>query len=251
MLTEERYEKIIRYLEQHRTATISALSRELGISESTVRRDLQALDEKKCIVKVRGGATAIGDERFDFSEPSVEVKEDVYCDEKDAIARYAAETIRKNDFVFIDAGTTTERMIDYITENTATYVTNGFNHAKKLAKKNFTVYLVGGRIKQTTEAVIGAEAVDSVLKYNFVKCYLGTNGISLSAGFTTPDPDEAAVKEAAVQKSYITYILADHSKFGQISSVTFAPLEKACLVTDRVDDARYKEKCVLKEVLDD
>ena len=60
MLTEERYEKIIRYLEQHRTATISALSRELGISESTVRRDLQALDEKKCIVKVRGGATAIG-----------------------------------------------------------------------------------------------------------------------------------------------------------------------------------------------
>lgn len=93
---------------------------------------------------------------------------------------------RKNDFVFIDAGTTTERMIDYITESTATYVTNGFNHAKKLAKKNFTVYLVGGRIKQTTEAVIGAEAVDSILKYNFVKCYLGTNGISLSAGFTTP-----------------------------------------------------------------
>lgn len=65
------------------------------------------------------------------------------------------------------------------------------------------------------------------------------------------DPDEAAVKEAAVQKSYITYILADHSKFGQISSVTFAPLEKACLITDRASDARYKEKCVLKEVLSD
>ena len=96
---------------------------------------------------------------------------------------------------------------------------------------------------------VKGEAVDSILKYNFVKCYLGTNGISLSAGFTTPDPDEAAVKEAAVQKSYITYILADHSKFGQISSVTFAPLEKACLITDRASDARYKEKCVLKEVL--
>lgn len=249
MLTEARYEKIIQYLQKHRTATIAALSTELGISESTVRRDLQVLDEKKYIVKVRGGATVVGDERFDFSEPTVEAKEDVFRSEKDAIARYAAETIRKNDFIFIDAGTTTERMIDYITESTATYVTNGFNHAKKLAKKNFKVYLVGGRIKPTTEAVIGAEAVSAVLKYNFVKCYLGANGISLTAGCSTPDPDEAAVKEAAVKKSYVTYILADHSKFGQISSVTFAPLEKTCLITDRIEDTRYQDKCVVKEVL--
>lgn len=75
------------------------LSEEIGISESTVRRDLQALDEKKYIVKVRGGATAVGSERFDFSEPSVEAKEDKFREEKDAIAKYAAETIRKNDFV--------------------------------------------------------------------------------------------------------------------------------------------------------
>ena len=249
MLTEERYEKIIKYLEKHQTATIATLSEELGISESTVRRDLQALDEKNCIIKVRGGATVIGDERFDFSDASVEAKEIKFRDEKDSIAKYAAGTIRKNDFVFIDAGTTTERMIDYITETSATYVTNGFNHAKKLAKKNFTVYLVGGRIKPTTEAVIGAEAVNAILKYNFVKCYLGTNGISLSAGFTTPDPDEAAVKEAAFRKSYVTYVLADHSKFGQISSCTFAPSEKACIITDRVEDARYKETCIIKEIL--
>lgn len=251
MLAEERYEKIIKYLEKHRTATIAVLSEEIGISESTVRRDLQALDEKKYIVKVRGGATAVGSERFDFSEPSVEAKEDKFREEKDAIAKYAAETIRKNDFVFIDAGTTTERMIDYITEDTATYVTNGFNHARKLAAKNFNVYLVGGRIKTTTEAIIGAEAVGAILKYNFVKCYLGTNGISLSAGFTTPDPDEAAVKDAAFRKSYVCYILADHSKFGQISSCTFAPSEKACIITDRFDDPRYKEKCIIKEVYND
>ena len=134
MLTEERYGKILNLVKEYKTVTVAQLTEELNASESTIRRDLNTLASKGKIIKVHGGATII-DDSFDFSEHPVETKEKLFSEEKTLIAKYAASTIKKNDFVFIDAGTTTEKMIDFITEMGATYVTNGFTHAKKLAKK--------------------------------------------------------------------------------------------------------------------
>lgn len=247
MLTEERYDKILEYLNKYKNATVAELSENLGVSESTIRRDLNSLSSIKKIKKVHGGATVLN-ERLVFSELSGG-KERLFTDEKNTIAQYAASTIRPNDFIFIDAGSTTYKMIDYITENTATYITNGFNHARKLAERNLKVYIIGGRLKAATETVIGTECVETLKKYNFTKCYMGTNGISLSAGFTTPNTDEANVKKAAVEQSYVTYILADHSKFNKVSSVTFAPAEKACIITDYLPDKKFIEKCIIKEII--
>lgn len=247
MLTEERYREILKCVNENTTVTVSQLVKALGASESTIRRDLNSLDEMGKLVKIHGGATAL-EHGFSFEEHPVEVKEKQHAAEKEAIAKYAASTLRKDDFVFIDAGTTTEKMIDYITQPGVTFVTNGFTHARKLARRGFRVFLTGGQIKASTEAVIGADAVQALAKYNFTKCYLGTNGISPASGFTTPDTDEASVKTAAAQHSYITYVLADHSKFDKISSVTFAPLNNACIITDTSVNDKYREQCVIKEV---
>lgn len=248
MLTEERYAKILESVNEHKTVTVAMLTESLNVSESTIRRDLNTLASKGKIIKVHGGAM-IADDSFDFSEHPVETKEKLFAEEKTKIAKYAAATIRKNDFVFIDAGTTTEKMIDFITETSATYVTNGFSHAKKLAKKQLKVYIVGGQLKSSTEAVIGTECVDALKKFNFTKCFMGTNGISLKAGLTTPDIDEANVKSTVIKNSYVAYVLADHSKFNQVSSVTFGEADKVCIITDLVPDGKYKEKCVIKEVV--
>lgn len=248
MLTEERFGKILNLLNEYKTVTVSHLTKELNVSEATIRRDLNTLASKGKIIKVHGGAMVI-DDSFDFSEHPVETKEKMFAEEKTKIAEYAASTIKKNDFVFIDAGTTTEKMIDFITEMGATYVTNGFTHAKKLAKKQLKVYIVGGQLKASTEAVIGTECVNALKKFNFTKCFMGTNGISLSAGLTTPDIDEANVKSTAIKNSYMAYVLADHSKFNQVSSVTFCETDKVCIITDSVPDGKYKEKCVIKEVI--
>lgn len=248
MLSEERYGKILDCLNKHKTVTVAQLVDELGVSESTIRRDLIYLDSVNKIIKVHGGATVIND-NYDFTERPVEAKQKLFAEEKDAIAKYAASTIRKGDFVFLDAGTTTEKMIDYITETTAVFVTNGFSHAKRLAHRGFKVYLIGGEIKATTEAIVGAECVEQLRKYNFVKAYLGTNGISVSNGFTTPDPEEASVKRTVAQHSYMTYILADHSKFDQVSPITFCTLENACIITDKVSNETYLEHSVIKEVM--
>ena len=249
MLTEERYNRILKCLNEEKTVSVARLVEELNVSESTIRRDLNYLAGMNRIIKVHGGATAIS-ENYDFGERNVETKQKLFSEEKEKIARYAAGLIRENDFIFIDAGTTTEKLIDFIQEPTATFVTNGFIHAKKLAYRGFKVYLLGGEIKAATEAVVGSECIEQLRKYNFHKCYLGTNGISMTKGFTTPDPDEAGVKRAAAEHSYIPFILADHSKFNQTAPVTFYAADKACIITDRVPDKdqAFLKICTIKEV---
>lgn len=246
MLTEERYKIILQYLAENGSVTVTELTERLSSSESTVRRDLNTLDAMGKLVKVHGGATAI-DANFSYIEHSIETKEKLYVDEKNQIAKYAAQTICKDDFIFIDAGTTTEKMIDFITEHNITVVTNGFSHAKKLAMRGFRVFILGGQIKTATESVVGTESLAAIEKYNFTKCFLGVNGICVNSGFTTPDIDEANIKRAVAQRSHIAYVLADHSKFDKISSVSFSPLSKACIITDKLPDEKFKAHCIIHE----
>lgn len=104
------------------------------------------------------------------------------------------------------------------------FVTNAITHAKKLAQKGCIVYILGGEFKTVTEAIVGEEAVSSVEKYNFTKGFWGANGISVQRGFSTPELKEALVKKRSMENCRECYILADDSKFNQISSVTFAPV---------------------------
>ena len=184
-------------------------------------------------------------------EQDVEAKSKLFNEEKIAIARYAASLVEDGDFVFLDAGTTTGYMIDFLPEKNVTFVTNAFVHAKRLAQRGFTVYIPAGEIKLTTEAIVGAECVNSLQSYNFTKSFLGANGISLAAGVSTPDRNEASVKSTAVQNSRIAYILSDHSKFGQISAVTFAKLGRVRLITDKLseENKKYISKVNVKEVM--
>lgn len=176
-------------------------------------------------------------------------QEQLNVEEKSAIAKYAATMINDEDFIFIDAGTSTALMIDYIGETNATFVTNGIAHAKRLLKKNLRTYMIGGLVKPITEAIIGAEAVNSMKKFNFTKCFLGTNGIHMDYGFTTVDVEEAMVKMEAVNRSYASIVLADSSKFDKVTAVTFAAIEKACIITDRLVNDKYIDATVVKEVL--
>lgn len=249
MLTEERYAVIIEQVRQKKSIALTELCELLGASESTVRRDLTTLDERGLLKKVHGGAISTDDRSLNLVEHDVEAKSKMFTEEKTAIARYAASLVDDGDFVYIDAGTTTEKMIDFLPDKQVTFVTNAFLHAKKLAQRGFTVYIPAGEIKLATEAIVGAECVSSLQGYNFTKSFLGANAISLSGEISTPDRNEASVKSAVVQNSKTVYILADHSKFGQIASVTFARLGKVKLITDKLPDKKYRTKAEIKEVL--
>lgn len=248
MLTQERRQKILDLVFQEGSATVNELSGEFNTSESTIRRDLIALSKLGKLKKVHGGATALSNE-FVNREESNEEKLLKNIHEKNLIARYAAEQIDDEDFVFLDAGTTTYLMIDYLEGSKATFVTHGISHCQKLAQAGCKVFVAGGEVKSSTDAVIGLTVGSDLGKYNFSKAFIGVNGVSETHGFSTPDINEAMLKAMAVNRSCKSYILADSSKFGKVSAVTFAPLEKACIICDRCSDKAIKERTIVKEVI--
>lgn len=240
MLTEERFAKILSILERMGSVTVQQLMTELDASESTVRRDLNTLDANGQLVKVHGGAI-LKNTVYSTIDDEVVHRKEQNREAKDKIARYAAGLITAEDFVYIDAGTTTERMIDYIANRQAVFVTNAIGHAKKLAEHGCKVYILGGEFKAVTEAIVGEEAVFTLDKYNFTKGFWGANGVSLQRGFSTPELKEAMVKRKSMENCRDCYILADESKFSQISSVTFAQFEKAIVITTELKQEIYKD----------
>lgn len=161
-------------------------------------------------------------------------KQELQTVEKQAIARYAVSLIEPDDCVYLDAGTTTSWMIEYLQEKRATYVTNALSHAKCLADRGFQVFLIGGEPKSATDAIVGADAVLNLQKYHFTKGFFGVNGVDRVSGFTTPDVKEAMVKQVAVKNTQPEhrYFLTTASKFGQVYAVTFAGFEGGVILTE-------------------
>lgn len=249
MLLRERQEQLIRLVNEYGVLSVEELSDKLNVSKATIRRDINELDQTGKIEKVFGGATALS-KGINTIEYDMNFKSNSCIDEKDAIARYSATLIQSTDIIFIDSGSTTLKVLSYVPKGCpATFVTNGIEHARTLVDLGFNSILIGGRLKARTEAVVGTESIRQLDKFNFTKCFLGTNGISLTAGLTTPDSEEAAVKEKVLSKSYISYILADHTKFNMVDAISFGSIEKSVIITDICHDKRYLDKTIIKEVL--
>lgn len=247
MLTQERYQIIMNLLEQKKAVTVSELTLALGASEATVRRDLNTLQEMGRLHKVHGGATALTG-GITAGEPDMPTKSTLRMEEKSAIGAYAATLIEDDDFVYIDAGTTTEQLVQHLRPSKACFVTNGIDHAKLLIRRGLKTQLLGGTLKPTTEAIAGAVALEHLRQYNFSKCFLGANGVDLKCGFTTPDPEEAVLKTEAINRAYLSFVLADSGKFGLVTPVIFSPLRKACVLTEAEPAPEYRKQTVIKVV---
>lgn len=239
MLSEERHKIILDELNTKHSVTVQELMEILSSSESTIRRDLVELDSQGLLTKVHGGAVS-KESKVNTRDFSVFARKEINVDEKEYIAEYAASLIEDNDFVYLDAGTTTELLIKYIKAKNAVFVTNAFLHAKKLSEAGFLTYILGGEIKLPTEAVVGEEALISLSKYHFTKGFWGANGISPNNGFSTPDIKEALIKKASMEHTQKCYILSDSSKFSQTSSVAFADFTDATIITTKLLDSGYR-----------
>jgi DeoR family fructose operon transcriptional repressor len=235
MLARERQDIIVRLVHERGSVTTQELMAMLGASESTIRRDLEILDEQHQLVRVRGGATAaVSRARLVLHDASVAQKRDVNTVAKRAIGVRAASLVGPDDFVYIDAGTSTMQLAEAITQTEATYFTNSIPHAQLLLAKGCKTHLPGGMVKPLTEALVGEATIASLENLHFTLGFWGTNGISREAGFTTPEYSEAKVKEVSMVHTLRRYVLADQSKFDQVSLVTFASFEDATILTDRL-----------------
>lgn len=238
MFNEERKQLIVKLVEEYGSISVQELVQKLDTSESTIRRALTELDRLHLITKVHGGAIA-NSERI-TKDVSVTVRKEMNQNEKLDIARYAASLIEPEDVVYIDAGTTTGLIFNFLEEKNITLVTNSIEHAALAASRGFTVFQPGGYIKNDTLAIVGHPACIFLKQMHFTKCFMGTNGITLKTGCTTPDATEADIKRTACEQAKNVYVVADHSKFGPISTITFCDFEDAEFITCGHIAEKYK-----------
>ena len=246
MITEQRHQLIIAELKQKGTIRVADLVEKFNSSESTIRRDLVQLEALNYLKRVHGGAVLVQNK---FIEKSFDDKSHQFVGEKDLIAQYAATLVEEGDSVYLDSGTTTYEMIKYLKDKNIVVVTNGLSHVEALIKNNISCFVLGGKVKQKTKAVVGYEAISILNRYRFDKCFMGSNGVHSVHGFTTPDPEEAMIKESAIKASNNIFVLADESKFGEVSFTRLSQIEEATIITNGAEHlTQYQDKTTVKVV---
>lgn len=230
MIPFERRNIIIDALTNKDVVTIEELCKCLGgISESTVRRDLNSLEKEGLVENLRGGATRLCTGSFDTS---VSTRKTLNAKEKEKIAKKAAELVNDGDCIYIDVGSTTVRMIKYLTNKRITIVTTDARVVQEISDTKLECMLVGGDVIKNTCSLVGP-MTDNILKGLFFdKSFIGTFGFDINAGFSCPDYRESNKKKIVKENSKVCYMLADHTKEGKRSLSKAFDLSDCILITD-------------------
>lgn len=230
MLTEERRRLIIERLAAEGAVAISALTRDLGVSRETVRRDLAALAEDGRLRQTRGGAILEG------REASETARESVNAPGKRAIGRAAARLVPDGASVVIDSGTTTRALAQALGErrNLVVY-TSDLAVARALARRNANrVVLLGGEIQEHEDSTMGWDAIATLAQYRADFAFIGVGGVSEQGDFTDFNRAGAELRARMSAAAATRIVLADHSKFGRATPVLLSGLGAGLmLITDR------------------
>ena len=182
MLAEDRLNAIVSMVQQAGSVTVPELAEALGVTPSTIRRDLQTLDRAHRIAKVHGGATSL--ERAHVTRDlTISERSDLHNDDKERICARAAALVEPDSFVYIDSGSTTLKLIEHLPRlEGVTYVTDSVLHAQRLALRGMRTVVLGGELKPETEALVGPDALATLDRYNFNCGFWGSNGIAAEQG---------------------------------------------------------------------
>ena len=242
MYAAERQQHILDRARDDGRVEVTSLAEELGVTTETVRRDLTSLERHGLLRRVHGGAIPL--ERLGF-EPRLAVRLEHRIAEKERIAKLAAEQIPVDGSILLDAGSTTQLLADNLPlDRGITVITNSVPIASAVAgREHVGLYLVGGRVRGRTLAAVGAWASNALSGVTVDVAFLGTNGLTVHRGLTTPDQDEAVVKQAMVACARRNVVLCDHSKIGAEHFARFAWLSEIdTVITDtELDDETATE----------
>jgi DeoR/GlpR family transcriptional regulator of sugar metabolism len=239
VLAQQRQSAILERVRVHGGVRVSDLVVEFGVSDMTIRRDLEALADQGLVAKVHGGATAI--RPGSTEEPGFAAKSVRNRAEKTAIAMSAADLVRPGMAVALSAGTTTAELARrLVSVPELTIVTNSVPVADVFfgsSRPDQTVVLTGG-VRTPSDALVGPVAVAAIRSFHLDLLFLGVHGMSERAGYTTPNLMEAETDRALVAAAERLVVLADHSKWDMLGISTIAALADADVL---VTDARLPE----------
>jgi DeoR family fructose operon transcriptional repressor len=207
------------------------LAERFEVTPETIRRDLTDLERQGILRRVHGGAIPI--ERF-RAEPAMAEKAEAMAKEKARIASTALGFVPDRGTALLDAGTTTLALAHVFPDRELTVFTNAMGVGLELAlRRNLQLYLIGGRVRGKTLADVDDWALRQLADLRVDVAFIGTNGLTVARGLSTPDPAEAAVKREMCRAAQQVVVVADHTKVGEEAAVRFASIEEVdALVTD-------------------
>src|SRR5215212_8869276 len=233
MALERRREQILAYLSQHDRTSVGDLSLVLGVSEVTVRKDLDQLEAQGLLTRVHGGAVVSGRGRLEmfFAE-----REQEHLEEKRRIAQVAATLIQSGQRIFLDASTTALQVARLIKDREdLVVVTNGLYTALELNfSSDITTIVVGGTMRPRSSSLIGSFNYSSLRRLRLDVGFVGARAVTAQDGLMEADLDEAHLKQLVVSESAQVVGIVDSSKFGDSSFSVFAlPDEIDRIITDQ------------------
>jgi DeoR/GlpR family transcriptional regulator of sugar metabolism len=228
---KDRMERITEILARKGYQSVNELAAELNVSDMTVRRYLDRLEEKELIKRTHGGAFA----GQDMIEVDYRIRETVHSEEKEAIGRRAFAMVQPGESVFIDAGTT-PAFLAYAINDTKrmTVVTNSLVVARALENRsNVQCILLGGTVHGPTHSTIGQMAEESLAQFRFNRAFMGTSAIDMTAGLSQSTFEEIPIKRRAARQAAQVVVLADSSKFHRQVTFLFMQLNEVhAILTD-------------------
>ena len=228
-MKSQRLDMIEEYVLEHKNASLDTLCEKFNVSKNTIRRDVDILLKRGSIMKVYGGVAALETPQT-LPLLSYEERGGRFPDEKKEICRRAAELVAEDDTIYIDTGTTCLNLVDFIADKHCTILTNSLLIFNKAASyPNLDIISVPGKLNRKTLSFTGPDINDYLQTYNISMAFMACTGVTMKSGLTNANS---------------MILLADHSKFGRISLMTYSSMEKLdAIVTDQPLPEEYDSFC--------
>lgn len=238
MLKTKRIKQIQEYVFEHQTASLDELVNVFDVSKNTIRRDVQELVERGELKKVYGGVAVNHTTLEPFNDRITRHQQ-----EKTLIAKAAASYVEDGDIIFIDSGTTTLEMIEFLKMKQLTIITNNFDFMMdSFPFPGLNVISTGGMLERKTKSFASFKNIELLKSYNINKAFMASTGISIPNGVTNSSPLESEIKQVVVEKSSEVFLLVDRYKFDKYALMTYCSLDQIhYLVTDALPDSTYQE----------
>lgn len=240
MIPDQRREHILKLLQERHILSINELTSMLSVSHMTVRRDIQALENDGKVLSVTGGVRLAARLK---SEPSYLAKAQLEVPAKRAITRAAAELVRENFTIFLDAGTTTLQMVPMLTDKVGlTVITNDFNVVAHLMEyPNIDLIHTGGVVSHADHSSVGQFTADFLSKVNVDLAFIASSSWDVDRGSTTPSEPKVVAKQQLMRIASKSVLTVDSTKYGKFGTFRVARLEEFDLI---VSDERLPQSAV-------
>jgi DeoR family myo-inositol catabolism operon transcriptional repressor len=238
LIKDKRIIKIQEYVIENHSASLDELVSVFDVSKNTIRRDVQELVDRGKLKKVYGGVSINHKKLEAIQDRKIRNQK-----EKASIVKTASSFVEDGDIIFIDSGTTTIEMFEYIKDKHLTIFTNSVDFiVRALPFEHLTIISIGGLLDRKTNSFGNPQNMDLLYNYNIKKAFMASTGISPSNGVTNASPLESELKKIIVNRSSEVFLLVDHDKFDKYGLMTYCGLDEIdYIVTDKIPNETFQD----------